>query len=99
MTHNRPSLAVVGDRADSTAITSAIASPSHDLNHTTVAEGIEQPHQLERLRAMDCELGQGYLLGPPRPAEFYGADPVKAITVHRRPAARAGRHRERAVAV
>jgi EAL domain-containing protein (putative c-di-GMP-specific phosphodiesterase class I) len=31
----------------------------------TIAEGIETPAQLERLRALGCGMGQGYLLGRP----------------------------------
>ncbi len=74
----------VGRRADSTAITTAIVSLAHALRLKTVAEGIEQPDQLDRLRAMGCEFGQGYLFGPARPAEFYGPDPVQAMRVRRR---------------
>jgi EAL domain-containing protein (putative c-di-GMP-specific phosphodiesterase class I) len=77
----------VGQRSDSTAITTAIVSLAHGLNLTTIAEGIEQPHQLERLQGLGCELGQGFLLGAPRPPEFYGVDPVLALSVRRRAAA------------
>ena len=77
----------VGHRSDSTAITTAIVSLAHGLNLKTIAEGIEQPHQLERLQSMGCELGQGFLLGAPRPPEFYGADPVLALSVRRSAAA------------
>jgi EAL domain-containing protein (putative c-di-GMP-specific phosphodiesterase class I) len=31
----------------------------------TIAEGIETPIQLERLRGLGCNLGQGFLLGRP----------------------------------
>jgi EAL domain-containing protein (putative c-di-GMP-specific phosphodiesterase class I) len=30
-----------------------------------LAEGIEQPHQLELLIKYGCQLGQGYLFSPP----------------------------------
>jgi diguanylate cyclase (GGDEF)-like protein/PAS domain S-box-containing protein len=82
---DRSFVAGVGERADSTAITTAIVNLARGLNLMTIAEGIEQPKQLERLRAMECDRGQGYLLGPPRPAEFYGADPLQAIRVRRGP--------------
>jgi sensor c-di-GMP phosphodiesterase-like protein len=39
------------------------------LGLTIVAEGIETVGQLERLRALGCELGQGYLFGRPSDAE------------------------------
>jgi EAL domain-containing protein (putative c-di-GMP-specific phosphodiesterase class I) len=32
---------------------------------TVIAEGIEQPGQLDLLRALGCTQGQGYLLGRP----------------------------------
>lgn len=32
---------------------------------STIAEGIETERQLERLRAMGCPMGQGFLLGRP----------------------------------
>jgi EAL domain-containing protein (putative c-di-GMP-specific phosphodiesterase class I) len=34
-----------------------------------LAEGIETPAQLERLRRMGCELGQGFLFSPAVPNE------------------------------
>ena len=39
------------------------------LNMTIIAEGIETDAQLERLRALGCDLGQGYLFSPGVPAE------------------------------
>jgi len=35
------------------------------LSLTVIAEGIEQPEQLDLLRDLGCRLGQGYLLGRP----------------------------------
>ncbi len=54
-------------------------SPSHslvrtilligqELGATVVAEGIEHPVQLDRLRALGCRYGQGFLFGRPQPA-------------------------------
>ena len=39
------------------------------LGHVVVAEGIERPEQAAALRALGCELGQGYLFSRPVPAE------------------------------
>jgi EAL domain-containing protein (putative c-di-GMP-specific phosphodiesterase class I) len=39
------------------------------LSLSVIAEGIEDQAQLRALEAMDCEMGQGYLLGRPSPAE------------------------------
>jgi diguanylate cyclase len=85
---DRSFVAGVGRRSDSSAIAAAIVSLAHALRLKTVAEGIEQPEQLHWLTAIGCEFGQGYLFGPARPAEFYGADPLQAMTVRRRPTTR-----------
>ena len=39
------------------------------LGHVVVAEGIERPEQAAALRALGCELGQGYLFSRPVPAD------------------------------
>lgn len=39
------------------------------LSLTVVAEGIEEPKQLELLRTLGCGMGQGYLLARPAPAQ------------------------------
>ncbi len=46
----------------------AIVSLGHKLNMTMVAEGVETPEQLERLRHLGCDLGQGYLFSPAVPS-------------------------------
>lgn len=43
------------------ALLEAIVALGHRLNMTMLAEGIETPAQLERLREVGCELGQGFL--------------------------------------
>jgi diguanylate cyclase (GGDEF)-like protein len=57
------------DHSDEWAFASAIVSLGRTLGLTIVAEGIESTGQLERLRALGCELGQGYLFGRPSDAE------------------------------
>jgi diguanylate cyclase (GGDEF)-like protein/PAS domain S-box-containing protein len=47
----------------------AVVEIGRALGMTTVAEGIETITQLERLRALGCELGQGFLLGRPMDAK------------------------------
>jgi EAL domain-containing protein (putative c-di-GMP-specific phosphodiesterase class I) len=43
----------------------AIVEIGRALGLTTVAEGIETPNQLRRLRELGCVLGQGYLFARP----------------------------------
>lgn len=43
------------------------------LDLQSIAEGIETPAQLELIRGLGCELGQGYLFSPPVPAERISA--------------------------
>ena len=47
------------------AIVRTIVTLAHTLNMTVTAEGIETEAQLSRLKEMNCETGQGYLLGKP----------------------------------
>ena len=46
----------------------AIVSLGQKLKMTVLAEGIETQGQLEHLRALGCEIGQGYLFSPAVPA-------------------------------
>ena len=50
------------------SLLAAIVSLGHDLDMTVVAEGIETPEQLERLRGLGCDVGQGYLFSRAVPA-------------------------------
>ena len=61
-----PSL-VAGLGSDPTAalLTKTTVGVGHDLGIEVVAEGIERPEQLDQLRAMGCDLGQGF--AAPRP--------------------------------
>jgi diguanylate cyclase (GGDEF)-like protein/PAS domain S-box-containing protein len=46
-------------------VAAAIVEIGRALGMSTIAEGIETERQLERLQAMGCPLGQGFLLGRP----------------------------------
>jgi len=46
-------------------IVRAIVSLAHSLEIAVVAEGIETPEQLRRLRLLSCEYGQGFLFSRP----------------------------------
>ncbi|SMF83694.1 periplasmic sensor diguanylate cyclase/phosphodiesterase [Azospirillum oryzae] len=54
---------------DSAKITAAVIQMAHSLNLTAVAEGVEDAGTLEALRALRCDVAQGYYLGRPGPAE------------------------------
>jgi len=61
------------DQEDST-IVEAVVNLGHSLGLSVVAEGVETPLQLSRLREIGCDRGQGYLFGRPRPAELIEAE-------------------------
>ncbi len=50
-------------------IVRAIITLAHALDMEVVAEGIETVAQLQHLRQLGCEYGQGYFLAPPLPPE------------------------------
>lgn len=59
----------LGDNTGDSAIVAAVIALAHALDLGVVAEGIETLPQLERLRSMGCETGQGYYFSRPVPAE------------------------------
>jgi diguanylate cyclase (GGDEF)-like protein/PAS domain S-box-containing protein len=60
----------LGLEADDTSIVEAVVRLGHSLGLSVVAEGVETPLQLNRLRELGCDKGQGYLFGRPRPADI-----------------------------
>jgi diguanylate cyclase (GGDEF)-like protein/PAS domain S-box-containing protein len=60
----------LGIDAEDSTIVEAVVNLGHSLGLTVVAEGVETPLQLSRLRDAGCDAGQGYLFGRPRPAEL-----------------------------
>jgi EAL domain-containing protein (putative c-di-GMP-specific phosphodiesterase class I) len=50
---------------DGTEIVRAIVGLAHNLGLDVIAEGVETADQLEQLKALGCEFGQGYLFSPP----------------------------------
>ncbi len=47
-------------------VAGAVVEIGQALGMSTIAEGIETERELERLRAMGCSMGQGFLLGRPQ---------------------------------
>ena len=56
------------DQSDA-AIVSSTIELSHRLGLEVIAEGVETPAHLARLRAAGCDIGQGHLLGRPLPGD------------------------------
>jgi diguanylate cyclase (GGDEF)-like protein/PAS domain S-box-containing protein len=67
-----------GDRA----IVAGVIDLAHAFGLTTIAEGVETPEQLETLRQLGCEQGQGYLWSPALP----GPEALAWVRSHQRPA-------------
>ena len=63
---DRSFVAAMDDNGGST-IVGAVLGLTAGLGSRSVAEGIETPEQLDRLRALGCGYGQGYLFGRPVP--------------------------------
>jgi diguanylate cyclase (GGDEF)-like protein len=59
---------IASDDADA-AVVDSVVGLTHRLGLTMVAEGVEEPDQLARLRRAGCDVVQGYLLAAPLPAE------------------------------
>ena len=57
----------MSDEQESMAVLRAIAGLSASLGISTIAEGVETPEQLRRLKAEGCIEVQGYLFSKPKP--------------------------------
>ena len=62
---------VAGVAVDSfdAAIVQSVVDLAHTVGLSVVAEGLETPEQLARLRQLGCDQAQGYLFSRPRPAQ------------------------------
>jgi diguanylate cyclase (GGDEF)-like protein/PAS domain S-box-containing protein len=67
---DRSFVAGLGLDNDDTTIVEAVVKLGHSFGLDVIAEGLETPLQLARLRAIGCDRGQGYLFGRPRPASI-----------------------------
>jgi diguanylate cyclase (GGDEF)-like protein/PAS domain S-box-containing protein len=56
---------------DDAAIVRAIIQMAHSLNLKTIAEGVENPGMLQRLRIFRCDEAQGYHFARPMPADEF----------------------------
>jgi len=65
---DRSFIARIGDNSRGAEVLRAIVMLGRSLGKSVVAEGIENEMQLEALRAMGCDRGQGFHLSRPLPA-------------------------------
>jgi EAL domain-containing protein (putative c-di-GMP-specific phosphodiesterase class I) len=70
---DRSFIAALDDQEHSQPIIAAIINMAQGLNIDVVAEGIETPTQADRLQAMGCQRGQGFLYARPLPADEISA--------------------------
>lgn len=67
---DRSFISGIGTNFDDTAIVRAVIGLGESLGIATVAEGIETAAQADFVRSQGCDIGQGFLFGQARPAEF-----------------------------
>jgi EAL domain-containing protein (putative c-di-GMP-specific phosphodiesterase class I) len=61
----------VSNDKNTTYILKSIIDMAHSLDIKVVSEGIEKQEQLDMLKALNCEIGQGFLFAKPMPIEDY----------------------------
>jgi PAS domain S-box-containing protein len=64
-------VAMLGDSPETVSLVTNMIGMAHTLGLDVVAEGVEQEGQAMQLRALDCDVLQGYLLGRPIPADRF----------------------------
>jgi diguanylate cyclase (GGDEF)-like protein/PAS domain S-box-containing protein len=88
---DRSFVAGLGRDAYATAIVRTVVGLGHELGMTVVAEGVETRAQLERLRDLGCDVGQGFLFGRPAAVADLDLGPREVGPARPRPARRQGR--------
>ncbi len=69
---DRSLVAALGPVDDDSQMVAAVISFAHALGLSVIAEGVESPVQMQRLAALGCDFGQGFLFGRPKPAAAMG---------------------------
>ncbi|MDP9441861.1 MAG: EAL domain-containing protein [Actinomycetota bacterium] len=70
---DRSFVAGVAENREDSAIVGAVVALAAALSLRTVAEGVETPAHLEKVRALGCSSAQGYYFARPQPAERVAA--------------------------
>jgi diguanylate cyclase len=63
----------LGTDTEDAAIVTAIINLAHSLGLATVADGVESKEQVDELRTLGCDIGQGYYFARPRPSDAIAA--------------------------
>ena len=64
------------EEGGSVALVRGVVALAQELHIEVIAEGVEEPHQLEMLRDAGCRVVQGFLLGRPLPSFVGTVDPA-----------------------
>ena len=72
---DRSFISGVGDDPVDAAIVGAVVELAHTLELAVVAEGVEERRQLDRVRALGCDLVQGHVFSRAVPADAIAAHP------------------------
>ena len=78
---DRSFVSEMGDGGAGSDLAQALVTFGRTMGLQTVGEGIEQPHQLDLLRSVHCELGQGYLFAKPSDADQLGEILSRSLTI------------------
>ncbi|HET8673034.1 MAG TPA: EAL domain-containing protein [Thermoleophilaceae bacterium] len=65
---DRPFVNALAERSDGAKVVQATLALARDLGLRVVAEGVDRPHLVDDLRALGCDLAQGFVLARPMPA-------------------------------
>jgi len=62
----------IGSNQEEAKLAELIINLSHELGYETVAEGVENGYQSDKLIEFGCDLGQGFYWGHPKRITFNG---------------------------
>lgn len=71
----------IQDQSKNLEVVQTIIRLAHSLGMETIAEGIETPQQLDSLKTLGCEYGQGYLFAKPMQPEAIASLLIQAAPV------------------
>jgi diguanylate cyclase (GGDEF)-like protein len=70
---DRPFVSALAERTEGAKVVQSAIALGHDLGLRVVAEGVEREEVVEDLRALGCDVVQGFALARPMPAADLGA--------------------------